>query len=199
MRNIQLTFVCFFLLGISFAQEPIKQQNTEKFPNTIKGQFEKIYKKSGNYQIYKVIKKEDFLKLQKYVLDSISLIEKQTIAKQQTINSQQKNITSLEKNISKLNEDLSSSKGKENSISLFGLQLNKTSYNTLLWGIITILLVSLLFFIFKFKNSNSLTKEAKKALLDVEQDFELYRKKTIEKEQKLRRQLQDEINKQRGV
>ena len=35
-------------------------------------------------------------------------------------------------------------------------------------------------------------------LLDVEQEFEQHRKKSLEREQKLRRQLQDEVNKHRG-
>ena len=91
------------------------------------------------------------------------------------------------------------SQSKVDNISLFGLLLNKTTYNSILWGLIGVLLISLLFFIYKFKNSNVLTNEAKASLVDVEQEFEQFRKKTLEKEQKLRRQLQDEINKQRGV
>ena len=91
------------------------------------------------------------------------------------------------------------SQSKVDNISLFGLLLNKTTYNSILWSLIGVLLISLLFFIYKFKNSSVLTNEAKESLVDVEQEFEQYRKKTLEKEQKLRRQLQDEINKQRGV
>ncbi|WP_407267387.1 hypothetical protein R8G64_12630 [Tenacibaculum maritimum] len=44
-----------------------------------------------------------------------------------------------------------------------------------------------------------MTKEAKNNLAEIEQEFEEHRKKSLEKEQKIRRQLQDEINKQRGV
>ena len=52
---------------------------------------------------------------------------------------------------------------------------------------------------YKFYNSNTVTKEAQNNLTDVEQEFELHRKKSLEKEQKLRRKLQDEINKQRNA
>jgi hypothetical protein len=58
--------------------------------------------------------------------------------------------------------------------------------------------LALFYFIFKFSKSNILTKEAQNNLLDIEQEFEEYRKKSIEREQKLRRQLQDEINKLRS-
>ena len=84
-------------------------------------------------------------------------------------------------------------------MSLFGIQMSKTSYNILMWSIIAGLLTFLLVFIYKFKNSNSITKSAKIALAEVETEFEEHRRVALEREQKVRRQLQDEINKQKGV
>jgi len=43
-----------------------------------------------------------------------------------------------------------------------------------------------------------LTKRAERNLKDIEIEYEQYRKKALEREQKLRRALQDEINKQRN-
>jgi hypothetical protein len=60
-----------------------------------------------------------------------------------------------------------------------------------------LLVLSLLFFIYKFKNSNSITKHARLALQDLEDEFEEHRKTSVEREQKIRRQLLDEINKQK--
>ena len=197
MKTIKLTLICALVSITTLAQQPA--QNIQEFPNTIEGQFKKAYKKSNNYQIYKVMKKQRFLTLQKNVLDSISKMKKEAATKQQTINSQLETIASLESKIAKTNEDLVISMNKEDNISLFGLQLSKVMYNTILWGIIATLLAGLLFFIFKFNNNHSLTKEAKNSLADLEQELEQFRKKSLEKEQKLRRQLQDEINKQRGV
>lgn len=197
MKNIQLIIICVLLYANSFAQQTAKP--VEQFPNTLDGQFQKLYKRSNNFQVYKVMRKDGFLKLKKNVLDSISALKKDAVTKQKTITSQQENITSLNNKITTLNNDLSVSMGKEDNISLLGFQLNKLTYNTILWGIIAGLLAGLLFFIYKFNNSNSLTKEAKLTLENVEEEFETHRKKSIEREQKLRRQLQDEINKQRGV
>ncbi len=56
----------------------------------------------------------------------------------------------------------------------------------------------LLFFIYKYKNSNSTTKEAKKNLAEIEDEFDDHRRTALEREQKVRRQLQDELNKQKG-
>ena len=43
-----------------------------------------------------------------------------------------------------------------------------------------------------------LTKQAQENLITVEEEFEAHRKKALEREQKLRRQLQDEVNKHRN-
>jgi len=73
---------------------------------------------------------------------------------------------------------------------------NKGTYQTTMWVIILALVLILLFFIYKFKNSNVLTKEARKNLAENEAEFEEYRKTALEKQQKLGRMLQDEKNKQ---
>jgi hypothetical protein len=66
-----------------------------------------------------------------------------------------------------------------------------------MWSIIGALLALLIFFVYKFNNSNVVTKEAKLALAEMEEEFEEHRKVALEREQKVRRQLQDEINKQK--
>jgi hypothetical protein len=47
----------------------------------------------------------------------------------------------------------------------------------------------------RFRNSNAITKAAKKELQTTEEELEELRRKSIEKEQKLGRQLLDERNK----
>ncbi|WBX76189.1 tRNA (guanine-N1)-methyltransferase [Tenacibaculum ovolyticum] len=190
-----LRILLFFIL----TQSVIAQTTIINEPNTVKNQFKKLYKNSNNYQIYKVVKKNAFLSLQKNILDSIKIIKEDAISKQLKINEQQKSITSLQTKINTLNSDLSVSIDKEDAFSFIGISLNKGTYNTILWSIIGILLIGLAFFIYRFNNSNSVTKETKNLLTDVELELEQYKRNSIDKEQKLRRQLQDEINKQRGV
>jgi uncharacterized membrane protein (DUF106 family) len=83
-------------------------------------------------------------------------------------------------------------------MALLGMQTSKTNYNVIMWTIIAALTALLLFFIYKFKNSNSLTKEAKYKLEEVESEFEEHRRNALEREQKVRRQLQDELNKNKA-
>ncbi|PKH50393.1 tRNA (guanine-N1)-methyltransferase [Tenacibaculum sp. Bg11-29] len=190
-----LRILLFFIL----TQSVIAQTVITNEPNTVKNQFKKLYKNSNNYQIYKVVKKNAFLSLQKNILDSIKIIKEDAVSKQLKINQQQKSITSLQTKIDTLNSNLSVSIDKEDAFSFIGIPLNKGTYNTILWSIIGILLIGLAFFIYRFNNSNSVTKEIKNLLTDVELELEQYKRNSIDKEQKLRRQLQDVVNKQRGV
>ena len=169
---------------------------TIKKSNSIEKQFDEIYRISTTYQVYKVISKERYLQLKLNVLDSLKSSKEIITEKESLLKSERDNIEKTKKSLSKTQSDLEIANKKENSISLFGVQLSKISYNLLLWSIITLLLLSLFYFIFKYSKSNVLTKEAQNILIDVEQEFEEHRKKSLEREQKLRRQLQDEINKQ---
>lgn len=182
-----------------FTQSIIAQTSSPDQPNTVENQFKELYKKSNNYQIYKVIKKNEYIRLQNSILDSIKVIKTDAAAKQVKIDEQQKSITELQTKIDTLNKDLATSIDKEDAIAFIGIPLNKSTYNSIVWGIIFVLLAGLAFFIYRFKNSNVVTKETKSLLTETEEEFEQYKRKSIEKEQKLRRQLQDEINKQRGV
>ncbi|TDQ22896.1 coiled-coil domain-containing protein [Tenacibaculum caenipelagi] len=193
MKFLKLVFIFIFTQSI------IAQDNLPEQPNTVENQFNELFKKSNNYQIYKVIKKNEYLRLQKSILDSIKVIKTDAASKQVKINEQQKSITELQTKIDTLNKDLTTSINKEDAISFIGIPLQKTTYNTIVWGIIFALLAGLAFFVYRFNNSNVVTKEIKGLLEDVEQEFEQHKRKSLEKEQKLRRQLQDEINKQRGV
>jgi len=186
-------FTAILFISISFAQ---KTKDTGKI--SIVGEFNRLYRISTNYKEYKVINKEKFLDLKQQVLDSSKasqnlLIEKNNLLKASYLDNK-KNQDLL--TLSKLT--LETALKKENSISLFGIQLSKFIYNLLLWTLILLLLVLVIYLSFKFQKNNFLTKRAEQNLKNVEYEYEQHRKKALEREQKLRRTLQDEINKQRN-
>ena len=186
-------FTAILFISISFAQ---KTKDTGE--TSIRGEFDRLYRVSTNYKEYKVINKEKFLNLKQQVLDSSKasqnlLIEKNNLLKAAKLdNKKNQDLLTLTK------LTLETALKKENSISLFGIQLSKFIYNLLLWTLILLLLVLVIYLSFKFQKNNFLTKRAEQNLKNVEYEYEQYRKKALEREQKLRRTLQDEINKQRN-
>tara|TARA_B110000503_G_scaffold140528_1_gene231633 strand:+ start:230 stop:811 length:582 start_codon:yes stop_codon:yes gene_type:complete len=192
--KFKIFFILFFITSFSsFSQEV----TTEDY--SIKSQFDKIYRISTTYQVYKVIGKDKYQKLKFNVLDSLKNSKKLISEKENLLKSERENIQKLNTSLHKTKVDLEISRQKENSISLFGAQLNKITYNIILWFIIIALAFCLIFFVFKFSKSNLLTKKAQEKLNSVEEEFDNHKKKSIEREQKLRRQLQDEINKLRNA
>ncbi|MDT7832209.1 hypothetical protein RQM59_07440 [Flavobacteriaceae bacterium S356] len=185
-------FVTLLIAGVSFSQ-------TQKDTLTINEQFDKIYRISTSYQEYKVIKKTRYQRLKNKVQDSISTLKNSVATKNRVIISQNDSLTASRKKVTDLSNNLATIQTEKDSISLLGITMSKSGYSILVWGIIAVLLASLLFFVYKFKSSNVDTVEAKNNLTEIEEEFAVHKKKSLEKEQKLRRQLQDEINKQRGV
>jgi len=195
MKSLFFTLFLLFIQYTSFSQE---NNNVVIEDKTLEGQFDKINRISTSYQTYKVISKDKFQKLKNNVLDSIKASNKDLKEQKVLLKNERDNVAKLNAELNKTKEDLKKAQEKENSISLFGFQISKVTYNLILWLIIISLALALAFFVFKFSKSNILTKKAKEDLEDVEQEFEVHRKKSLEREQKLRRQLQDEINKQRN-
>lgn len=191
MKTTINLLIALFAITTLFAQE------TET-NNSIDNQFRTLYKNSNNYQEYKVVRKNSYGTLHNNVLDSIKQFKTLLTRKNTLINSQKEIITTLEKEKTATNVKLTAALEKENTISLLGIQLSKSNYSIILFSCIALLIIALTTFVYKFNNSNVVTKEAKNNLEDVENEFNLFRKKTLEREQKLRRELQDEIIKNRN-
>ncbi|MFT6825787.1 MAG: hypothetical protein ACJAYD_000334 [Patiriisocius sp.] len=189
--NIKTFFSTLLLLCVMITSA----QNEKAQDNTIEAQFVRVIDMSNNYQEYKVIRRSKLAALRKNILDSLAALEIAIQIKDAIITSQSSNISTLEVTLNSTQNNLNTSKAKEDTIALFGITTKKGSYNFILFSIISFLLLGLFFFILKFKNSNTITKETNHKLSEIERAFENYRQKKLEDEQILRRKLQDEINK----
>lgn len=185
--------VLVFLLSLS----GFSQQGKDTL--TIPEKFDKIYRTSSSYQEYKVIRKTRFQDLKKQVSDSLRDLKKDIQTKESQISSQRDSINNIKSIAATFESDWRQTVSEKNSISILGIELLKSTYNIIVWSLILLLVVLLLYFMYRFNNSNSVTTKAKLDLHELEEEFAIHKKKALEREQKLRRQLQDEINKQRGV
>lgn len=200
------------LLIVTFSFQNIYSQTNTAQPQeeqlslnsgSIDSQFEYIFKKSGNFkgvngQKYEAVKYTSLLTLKAHVLDSLKTTYAKLNTSEETVENQKQEIESLKGQLQNTQTTLDETEAEKNSMTLFGMQLGKTNYNVLMWSIVAALFALLIFFILKFKGSNSLTRDAKLKLEEVEAEFEEHRRIALEREQKVRRQLQDEINKNKA-
>lgn len=194
--KILITFLlCVSATGDIFAQK--EEEKGSLNSGTIESQFDYLYKKSGKYQEYRVIKTNNLFKFKNNITDTLKLNRKKYLESQNIIASQKANIDSLNVKLETTKGNLTAVTEEKDSIKLLGIPMSKAGYNTILWSIIAALTGLLLFFIGKFKRSNAITIDAKKAKAEIEEEYEGHRQRSIEREQKLRRELQDELNKQK--
>lgn len=190
-----------FFLFISSAVLGQESETTTPKPSlnngTIESQFDYLYRKSSSYQEYKVVKKTFYQKIKGNVLDSMQALKKDLVDTKKLVEVQGNEIKSLKSDLLTTNDNLISVTKEKDDIKFLGMPMTKASYNSLLWSIIFSLVALLLFFIFRFKSSNTITVQSKNLLNDTEKEFEAYKAKALEREQKVRRELQNELNKQK--
>jgi septal ring factor EnvC (AmiA/AmiB activator) len=203
MRYFSKLFIAFTLLSAIqvYSQTGDSAPEPSLDGGTINSQFEYIYQKSGNYRAdgkrYEVVRTLNLDKLRQNVNDTINAANQKASQLQQVITSQENTIASLNSKLEETTKNLTAVTEEKDSMSLLGAQVSKATYNVTLWTVILGLFLLLLLFIFKYRQSNVLTQEAKSNLSDLETEYEDHRRRALEREQRISRQLQDEINKYR--
>ncbi len=177
-----------FLTGVGFAQTSSETTIDEKFSELITS--------SNNFKGYKVVDSDELLKLQQLTSNRISELKEEIAAAKKASLSQKEKVANLNAEVESLELQLKEVTADKDAITFLGMPFSKTSYKSMMWGIVAVLVLALGLFVFRFKKSHVHTQEARKNLAEVEKEFEAYRAKSLEKEQRLGRLLQDEKNKQ---
>ena len=193
--NTTLSLLLCFFIGFTtlFAQE--EPETPKVIDKSIKGQFDTLYKKSNNYQDFKVVKRTSIIELKKNAVDSINALKATIVESKKLTESQKSEIDSLNNSLASTKVSLNEVTEEKDAIKFFGAPFTKDSYKSMMWGIVGALFILLLFFIFKYQSSLKGTKEAIANLEDLEKEFEDHRRRALEREQIINRKLQDEINK----
>ncbi|MGB1211402.1 MAG: tRNA (guanine-N1)-methyltransferase [Lacinutrix venerupis] len=203
-KAIFLLLLAFFTIQIQAQTETTDADDKLSLDSgSIENQFEYLTKKSNGWtdprgQRYEVIKVQWIEKIKSNTLDSLKAVHKSLNDTKAIVTKQNDEISKLKTSLTSTQDTLQQTNTEKDSMSLFGMQMSKGGYNTLMWSIIAGLLALALFFMYRFKNSNAITKDAQKSLAETEEEFEEHRRVALEREQKVRRQLQDEINKHKN-
>ncbi len=193
MRTYIFIVIALFTLTSSFSQA------TKKFIDTgsVKNQFDYLINKSNRYQKYKVVEITWLSKLKSNVADSLRTSAIEISDNYAIINIQKDTIKSLKASLDTSKNTIASLNSEKQHISFLGMQASKPFFKTLVFSIIGILIFLLVIFITKFKQSYGIIKEVELNLKETEAEFETHRKRALEREQKVMRKLQDELNKQK--
>ena len=151
----------------------------------LEAQLDYIHENTRVYNDFRAIRADIFLKMKRNVLDTINASKLEV---------EQLNSQSTERNfrIETLNTDLTRTKNEkdeaiknQNSLSFFGIQMNKTLYNSIVWFIILGLVALAVMLIMLHRRSHLVTKQVKEELQTTQDEFDLHRKSSREKYEKL--------------
>ncbi len=196
MKSIKLLLTSALLFCITInAQNELQTQSINE--GTIENQFDYLIKKSNRYQEFKVVKRVWLDQIKNSVNDSLTTIRKELNATKSILFEKESQIDNLTKALETTNSNVTSLNNEKDNINLFGTLISKSLYNTILWSIIAGLLVALAFYVLRFLRSNAITNESKDQYAELEREFEGHKHRSLEREQQLRRKLQDELNKQK--
>lgn len=194
LLKILLTFT--ILLSVCLNAQEIKPGQTLE-SGTIENQFNYIIKKSYSYKEYKNVKLSWLNRLKRAVNDSLNVTKKELTDLKVVLDSKDIEITNLTTSLEATKKDVVQLNIEKTSINLLGFLISKPLYNTILWSIIAVLFGLLLVYILRFNRSNIITTGTNEKLDELEHEYDDHRQRSLEREQQLRRKLQDEINKQR--
>ncbi len=192
-KQLILAFVLIAVTTSFFAQANRKFIDT----GSVNNQFDYLINKSYKYKNYKNVDINWLYKLKSNVTDSLSASKKLISNNYHIINTQKNTIDSLNTSLSLSKKSITNLTNEKQSISFFGIQFSKAFFKSLLFSIIGILIILLVYFIARFKQSNTITIQTKDSLKELEDEFDIHRKTALEREQKVMRKLQDELNKQK--
>ncbi len=193
MKKFILPFIA--LLIFTIGTERTLAQDTLKVDPTLNGQFKQLISQSKNYYGSKIITPQRLNSFWKNVSDTLRTERKQLRTSKATIAGQQKTIADLKNQIAGKETALSTSNQKLNEITFMGISFEKSTYNTIVWGLIVALALGLAFVIIRSAKHIHEAKYRSGLYEEIATEYQSYKVKANEKEKKLARELQDERNK----
>lgn len=152
---------------------------------SLEEQFEYIYEKTLIYNDYRAIREDVFQKLRGNVRDTVNALKLETARLNSRITENDFQIETLNGELARTRNEKDEAIRNKDSFSLLGIQVNKALYSTIMWLVILGLAVFSVILFGIFRRSQVVTREVKDELLSTQEEFDLYRRSSREKYEKL--------------
>lgn len=189
-KLICYTLTVYFL----FVNLAVAQDSTRVIDRSLNGQYTELLKKSWSQKGYKVVNQARLGNLWKNVQDSLRAERSKYAPLQARINNQEKTISDLKSQADTNEKNLEQSQASVNEISFLGMAMDKSAYNTIMWGAVILLAAALAIVIFTAGKSIREAKYRRQLFDEVSAEYQSFKVKANEKEKKLARELQTERN-----
>jgi len=165
---------------------------------TLTEQMNYLQDRTRIYENYRAIREDMFQKIKKNSLDSLKKAKNEITGYIGLTAGLNNRIDSLNTSLETTKEELDEMTRTKNNVGFFGMQINKITYNLILWTIIVGLAFLLVVGFLSFKRNLSVTRNTKKELKELKEEFEAYRQKTRLEREKMSMDHFNELKKLRG-
>ena len=165
------------------------------FSQNLQNQFTDLRDNSESFKEYKVIKLNELNNFWKGVADTLSHNNLTIAELQEAMSTHDIEIKKLEGAIEQSKTNALDLEFGVEHINVLGLSISKTAYQIVNFTVIITLLVLVAFLVFKYNERRLTTKEKINAFNNLEAKFAEYQRSALDKQMKLRRELQTEKNK----
>jgi hypothetical protein len=165
---------------------------------TLSEQMKYLEEKTRIYEDYRAIREDMFQKIKKNSVDSLTKAKNRITGFVTLTGNLSSRIDSLNNSLNVTKEELKEISRTKNSMSIFGIKLDKIAYNSIMWTIVAGLVFLLVVGYLTFKRNRVITLNTKKELKELREEFEEYRKKTRLDREKMSMDHFKEIQKLKG-
>ncbi|MFD2908838.1 hypothetical protein ACFSX9_08820 [Flavobacterium ardleyense] len=158
-------------------------------------QFSVLRNNSLPYKNYKVVEENWIVSFQSNLGNYVAHEKTQKQATQKQLKAKENTIATLQSQVVALQNTNTVLSGDLNSVSFLGMDFNKKSFTTSVWLLVFGFLGLSTFLFFKFKRANSITSSSKLTLQELEDEYESFRRVSIEREQAIKRDFFNEMKK----
>ena len=166
--------------------------------NSLNDQLKFLDEHTKIYDNYRAIREDMFQKIKGNVSDTLSSVENKIAGLNKTKYSLILTIDTLKKNLELTKTNLDEMTGSKNNISVIGMQVNKSTYNSIMWIIVGGLVAVLVIGFLVFKRNLSAIFNTKKEYEELKNEFETYRKTSREAREKMTMDHFNEIKRLKG-
>jgi hypothetical protein len=170
----------------SFAKKDINAWKSEK---NLEQQFT-VFKSNLNFWNGSYfMEPEQLSQFYEALKDSVALLEKTNVNYQNEIKSLQSELKTNVAQTSEIQHELDNSIKNQNSIDVFGMQINKNIYSFSMYAfILGVLALSAIVFLM-FKRSNTITVRTKKEYEELKEEYEVHKKNALDRYTKMNMEL----------
>jgi hypothetical protein len=199
MFKIRTLFVTAILTAMTMSAVAQTSMPPELTNNSIKEQLNYLEQKTRIYEYYRAIREDMFQKIKTNITDTLTATGNNNLLLRKERSELKLTIDSLNTLLGSTNSSLAEMTRTKNSIKVIGIEVNKSSYNSVMWIIVGGLLAILAFGFLAFKRNLIITTNRKKELDELKNEFEAYRKTTREAREKMSMEHFKEIQRLKGI